>query len=64
VHEVAELPVPTWVRIEPDGDAFLLLHLDENGESFADTWHQTIEDAKAQAAFEFEIAEHDWQPAS
>jgi hypothetical protein len=38
----------------------LLLHLDSSGGSIADTWHDSLEDAKSQARFEFEIEESDW----
>jgi len=45
--------------MEQDG-AYYLLSLDENGVCVADTWHPTIENAKRQAKFEFEIEEADW----
>jgi hypothetical protein len=55
------LPAPAWVQIEPDGDAYLLVYLDANGDSITDTWHQTLDDAKGQAEFEFGITEPDWK---
>ena len=55
------LPTPAWVQIEPDGDAYLLLYLDANGDSITDTWHQTLDDAKGQAEFEFGTTEKDWK---
>jgi hypothetical protein len=60
--EDGELPKPASVEIEPDGGAFLLVYFDAHGMSITDTWHQTLDDAKGQAEFEFGIMESDWQP--
>lgn len=57
---VKTLPVPAWVEISEEEGAFYLLHFDANGTSFADTWHQTLEDAKRQAEFEFGIVAGEW----
>jgi hypothetical protein len=57
---VETLPVPAWVEISEEEGAFYLLHFDANGTSFADTWHQTLAEAKRQAEFEFGIAEDEW----
>lgn len=58
--EISRLPDPvTVVVLEQDG-AFYLLRLDAEGECIADTWHKTLEAAKAQANFEFGINENDW----
>lgn len=46
--------------IEQDG-AFYLLRLDDNGQCIADTWHATLEAAKAQAKFEYGIEDGDWK---
>lgn len=56
------MPPPARVRIEPDkySSAFFLLYLDEAGRVLNDGWHQTLEEAKHQAKFEFEIEEDDW----
>ncbi len=56
-------PQIAWVEIEPADGAFFLFYFDSNGTCLADTWHQTVEQAKAQAQFEFEIEEHDWSDA-
>jgi len=45
-----------------EDDGFYLLRLDPEGQCLADTWHQSLEEAKAQAAFEYEIDESDWSP--
>jgi hypothetical protein len=59
-----EIPPPVRVRIEPDPPGFLLLYLDGMGDSIADGWHLTVEEAKRQAKFEFEIEESDWVAVS
>lgn len=49
------------VEIEADDGAYLLLYFDANGNCLTDTWHETVEQAKAQAQFEFEIEEDNWK---
>lgn len=57
--------VPPAVRVEivEDGGAWLL-RFDERGTCVADTWHATVEEAKAQARFEYAISADEWQPVS
>jgi hypothetical protein len=50
-----------WVEIEPADGAFYLLYFSTAGECLTDTWHESIEQAKHQALFEFEIEEADWK---
>ena len=57
---VKSLPAPAWVEISEEDGAFYLLHFDAEGASFADTWHQTLENAKQQAEFEFGILPSEW----
>lgn len=59
--DVTKLPDPVTVEIVEQDGAFYLLRLNEKGECLADTWHETIESAKAQAKFEFEIEDGDWK---
>jgi hypothetical protein len=59
-HETREVNPPLTVEIEDGEDGFFLLHFNEVGECVADSWHATLEEAKAQAKFEFEIGEDDW----
>lgn len=61
VIDDGECRKPAWVQIVADGDAFLLLYFDEHGKWITDTWHQTLDEAKGQAEFEFGIAERDWE---
>jgi hypothetical protein len=61
--EVTKLPDPKTVEVVEQDGSFFLLRLDEQGECVADTWHETIEAAKAQANFEYGIEEGDWKDA-
>ncbi len=64
LHGVASVdvtPQVAWVEIEARDGAFYLYYFDSNGDGLADTWHETVEQAKEQARFEFEIEERDWQ---
>jgi hypothetical protein len=54
---------PEWVEISEEDGAYYLFHLDAEGVCFADTWHQTLEEAKQQAAFEFGIEAKEWSKA-
>jgi hypothetical protein len=63
IHVAASVDVTSqiaWVEIEERDGAFYLFYFDSNGNRLTDTWHETVERAKAQARFEFEIEEHDW----
>jgi hypothetical protein len=59
---IETLPVPHYVCIADEGSGFYLLHFNEEGQSFADTWHESLAEAKGQAKFEFGISESDWKP--
>lgn len=41
-------------------DSFYLFGCDQEWNSVTDTWHQTVEDAKAQAEFEYEGVSATW----
>lgn len=57
------IPEPALVEITQSEDGtFFLLRLDYNNKCLADTWHPTLQDAKAQAFEEYSIAEGDWHP--
>ena len=61
------IPPPNSLRIEPpekEGDGYLLLRLDPSGTCLADTWHATLEEAQAQAEFEYEVAPDAWAEKS
>ena len=60
---VENVRTPEWVEISEVDGAYYLFHLDAEGVCFADTWHQTLEEAKQQAAFEFGIEAKEWSKA-
>lgn len=55
-----EYPAPSFVVIEEQEGAFSLLRYTRSGEFAGDTWHLTLDEAKAQAEFEYEIGACDW----
>jgi hypothetical protein len=57
---VEDLPTPEWVEISEEDGAYYLFHLDADGVCFADTWHQSLDEAKQQASFEFGIEPGEW----
>ena len=57
---IEDLPTPEWVEISEEDGAYYLFHLDADGVCFADTWHQSLDEAKEQATFEFGIEPSDW----
>lgn len=59
--ELTKVPDPRVVEVVEQDGAFYLLRLDDEGRCIADTWHESIDGAKAQARFEFGIEEGDWK---
>lgn len=58
-----EYPTPAFVEVHTSDDgSCLLLHFDASGRCQGDTWHETLEDAKDQANYEFRIVSDDWMP--
>ena len=43
------------------GNSYYLFGCDEYWNTVADTWHETLEDAKAQAEFEYEGVNETWR---
>ncbi len=60
--EAQRLPTPVSAEIIEKEGGFYLLYLDSEGASFTDTWHETLEAAKRQAEFEFQITPLEWHP--
>jgi hypothetical protein len=54
------VPEPRYVAIVEQPHGWALLRFDDADACVADTWHPTLEDAKKQAQFEYEIEEGDW----
>jgi hypothetical protein len=49
------------VEIEERNEGYFLMRFTEQAEFAGDTWHQTLEEAKGQAHFEYAIEEDDWE---
>jgi hypothetical protein len=59
--DAVDLPSPAIVLMEPDADnGVTLLRLAANGAFAGDTWHETEEDARHQAEYEFGAALGTW----
>ena len=56
------LPAPAWVEISEESGMFYLLRCNADGQSFADTCHITLNEAKAQAELEYSIPVTAWRP--
>jgi hypothetical protein len=57
-----EIPIPVVVEIEQDEGGYYLFYLNGAAEYLSHTWHETLEEAKAQAHLELAIAGADWAP--
>jgi hypothetical protein len=57
------LPAPVSADIVEDEHGYFLIRLDPNGDEVGDTWHESLDEAKTQAAWELGIAEKDWGEA-
>jgi F0F1-type ATP synthase assembly protein I len=58
------LPKPKILVIEQTGTEVFLFRFTESNAYAGDTWHQSIEEAKTQAEFEYNIPHHAWQQIS
>jgi hypothetical protein len=56
-----QMAAPAFLIIEENPDGTFLYRYDVKGECVGDTWHMNIDDAKSQAAFEYEGALGPWQ---
>lgn len=57
----SEMPIAEALLIEIEPDGVFLFRLSANGEFAGDTWHQSIEEAKTQAEFEFGHGLSNWE---
>ena len=62
IRAVADMPLPDRVEIipEPADGSFMLFRYTKDGEDCGDTWHETLQDAFDQAAFEYGLAQSDF----
>lgn len=54
------LPIASWLEIVDEQEGVYLFHYDSDGVCVADTWHQSVEEAKQQAEFEFGVDREGW----
>jgi hypothetical protein len=59
----AEAPTPVELRIirYPDDPGYYLFYCDGEGVEFTDTYHDTVDEAKAQAEWEFNVKPEEWE---
>lgn len=57
---LSDIPRPETVEIQETDGAFYLFRLDRAGKQLADTWHRTLDEAKAQAELEYAVAAGEW----
>ena len=57
---IAQKLAPAWVEIVKDEIGVSLFRYCSEGSYIADSWHETVEDAKRQAEKEFGISEENW----
>lgn len=57
---VFQIPPAIWVEIVEVDGGVQLYRYNSDGACVADTWHLTVDEAKAQAEFEFGIGAPDW----
>src|SRR5688572_2036314 len=56
------MPPALFLLIDENTDGVLLVRHSESGAFCGDTWHESIEDAKHQADYEFGTAVGEWIP--
>jgi hypothetical protein len=56
------MPATRLLIIDETADGIYLLHFAADGSECSDTWHETVDDAREQAAFEFERLLGQWKP--
>jgi hypothetical protein len=55
-----QMPDAAWVVIEEVNGSCYLSRYSNNGDFAGDTWHETVDEAKRQARFEYDIPDGDW----
>lgn len=60
-EEPRTLPSPDVLVIEETSDGVFLYRYDREGEFGGDTWHESIEEAKEQAGFEYGDLVEEWR---
>jgi hypothetical protein len=58
----SEMPPARYVLVEQLDEGHFLFRFASDGSDGGDTWHQSLEQALEQAAFEFGLTEDAWKP--
>lgn len=61
---IQEFALTTRVEIVEEGNGYFLFRYSADGEYAGDSWFSSIDDAKKQAKFEFQIDEDSWKEVS
>ncbi len=63
-HFVGNTPAPIPVELSivqyPGDPGYYLFYCDESGKKFTDTYHESVEQAKAQAEWEYNVRPEEW----
>jgi hypothetical protein len=60
-ENAAHIPTPDLVEIEQIPNGYLLIHVYLGHTPFVHTWHETLEEAKAEAKSDFLVGEDTWK---
>src|SRR5262245_56964033 len=55
-----ETEAPNHVEVRGVAGGFYLMRMNKHGKCIFDTWHMTLVEAKAQAEFEYAVADAEW----
>ena len=63
VRPVGAMPLPAWVEIVPEtaGGPWMMIRYTAAGEECGDTWHESLDNAFVQAAYEYGLAKSDFR---
>jgi hypothetical protein len=50
----------SWIEIKEENGNIYLFQFNENNICISDTWHQSINEAKSQAEYQFGIQSDEW----
>ena len=56
----SQIPDPAYVEIVSGDNGFYMFRYDVSGVCLSDSWFETLEQAKDQAAFEYDIKPDSW----
>ncbi len=60
-NHLFELPAPNFLLIEKWQNGFYLFRITKNLEYAGDTWHESLQEAKHQAEYEYNVLDTDWK---